>query len=220
MISPQMLLLVAIAVVSLWSCSAYQVHSPRQLCGRTLFRPAPYSKTTLSARLANKQDEDATQSLSGKPDDDEFMSIPYKGLVGYEPGSLFDKPLELFDPAKNTDDLPGEDGSPEKIAAIQSRIQARVEQLKSQGEWVEGDEFGKDPLRSQPIFTTMAQQLQACRPFETVGELGLNYLLVLATTLSLSVYLVFLRESLDGIISWYVKTDFDSDFFSNLLGSS
>lgn len=33
------------------------------------------------------------------------------------------RPIEEYDPLKNTDDLPGEDGSPEKIAAIQKRIE-------------------------------------------------------------------------------------------------
>ncbi len=75
-----------------------------------------------------------------------------QGIVGES--SPFDKALDEYDPLKNTDDLPGEDGSEQKINAIQKRIQDRVEQLKKQGEW-EAETYGKDPLASISIFQTM-----------------------------------------------------------------
>jgi len=119
--------------------------------------------------------EDGKQAQgNSRPDegtDDDKMTLPYAGLVGKEQGGLFDKPLAVFDPIKNVDDLPGADGSAEKIEAIQRRIQERVEELKKAGEWGdEGDAFGRDPLAKQPIWTTMAMQIKSCRPFESFGS--------------------------------------------------
>ena len=83
-----------------------------------------------------------------------------------------------------------------KIAAIQARIEDRVAELKKSGEWGdEGDVYGADPLAKQSLVTTMGMQLKACKPFETIDELALTYLLVLVTTITLSVYLVVLRDA-------------------------
>ena len=126
--------------------------------------------------------------------------------------------LNVYDPLKDTADLPGEDGSPEKIAAIQARIEDRVAELKKSGEWGdEGDVYGADPLAKQSLVTTMGMQLKACKPFETIDELALTYLLVLVTTITLSVYLVVLRDGFDTAAKWYINTDFDADFLSNLF---
>ena len=65
--------------------------------------------------------------------------------------------------------------------------------------------------------TTMGMQLKACKPFETIDELALTYLLVLVTTITLSVYLVVLRDGFDTTAKWYINTDFDADSPSNLF---
>ena len=173
----------------------------------------------LYARIAKAEEESGSLNSKTGVDKDENISVPYRGLVGYEPGSLFNKPVEVFDPLKDTSDLPGEDGSDEKILAIQNRIQERVEALKKAGQWDDqSEEFGKDPLARQSILQTMIMQIKACRPYENVSDLALTYTLVLISTFSIMIYLIFLREVLDNAINWYVNTDFDSDFLSNLLG--
>ena len=139
-------------------------------------------RTSLGARVARKEDEQEKAQ--------ETVVIPFDGLVGREQGSLFDKPLDVFDPIKDTDSLPGADGSDEKIAAIQARIQERVAVLKKAGQWDDGgDVFGKDPLATQPIWQTMAMQVKICRPF-------------------------------DSFIVWFINTDFDNDFLSGLFNQS
>jgi hypothetical protein len=121
------------------------------------------------------------------------------------------------DPLRNTDDLPGEDGSEEKIAAIQKRIAERVELLKAKGLWEsDGDDFGRDPLAKQPLWKTMIMQVKACRPFATWDELALTFVLVIGTTLSLAGYLIFLTWFLEGAVSWYIRTDFDADYWPSL----
>ena len=211
-----------LAVVLLGALPTYHsfLHAPRQ----QLTRPRATTTTAIIqryARVARREDEDQQQqTTSSSPSDDEMITIPFTGLIGKENGALFDKPLDVYDPLKNTDDLPGEDGSDEKIAAIQQRIQERVEALKKSGEW--GDEkavFGKDPLRNQPFFTTVIQQLKVCKPFESWDELALTYILLLLTTMFMTVYLLALRESVDAFIIAWLKTDFDSDFFSSLLSN-
>lgn len=170
----------------------------------------------LRARVAKKEDE---QEKAGKTD--ELVTIPFDGLVGRDQGSLFDKPLDVFDPIKDTDSLPGKDGSDEKIAAIQARITERVAVLKKAGQWDDGgDVFGKDPLKTQPIWQTMAMQVKICKPFDSADELALTYVLLLMTTIFLMAYLIVLREFFDGFIVWFTTTDFDNEFLSGLFNQS
>jgi hypothetical protein len=159
---------------------------------------------------ASKPAKEETQQLGSGDSSDDMVTVPFNGLIGAENAALFDKPLEIFDPTKDTDSLPGEDGSDEKIAAIMGRIQQRVEELKIKGSWGdEVEEFGKDPLSNQPIYTTMAMQLKACKPFESVSDLSLTFLLLVATTISLSLYIIALREGSDAFITWFINTDFE-----------
>jgi hypothetical protein len=65
----------------------------------------------------------------------------------------------------------------------------------------------------------MQDQVKACKPFETYSELALTYVLVIGTTIALSTYLLVLRDSFDTIMGWFVTTDFDADFGSNLFKS-
>ena len=177
------------------------------------------SRSRLYARVSKTEEDMKQMSSSGQtPSPGDMISLPYPGLAGFIPNNMFYEPIDISDPLKNTDDLPGEDGSEEKISAILQRIQQRVEQLQVTGEWDdEGSEFGSDPLAKQPIWQTMAMQIQSCRPFETVDDLALTYVLVVTATLFIMAYLVFLMTSLDTVVGWYVNTDFDADFISNLF---
>jgi hypothetical protein len=164
------------------------------------------SRIKLNARVARRDDEVRKENSNL----DDTISIPVAGLAGYEPGKIFKKPLEIFDPTKDTDSLPGADGSDEKISAIQRRIQNRVEELKKSGEWdndVEG--FGKDPLANQEIWKTMLMQVKACKPYESYDELALTYILVLIATFALTSYLLGIRELQDNFMDWFIKTDFN-----------
>ena len=173
------------------------------------------SATSLRARVARKEEEQE------KASEKDLVTIPFDGLVGRDQGSLFDKPLDVFDPIKDTDSLPGADGSDEKIAAIQARIRDRVAVLKKAGQWDDGgDVFGKDPLATQPIWQTMAMQVKICKPFDSTTELALTYVLLLMTTGFLMFYLIVLREAFDGFIIWFTTTDFDNDFLSGLFNQS
>jgi hypothetical protein len=191
--------------------SSFQLNSHRSGISVGLRR-----SSSIRAKVQKAEDENVQVTEDGQ--NAEGQAIPFDGVVGRENGALFDKPLNVYDPLKDTGDLPGEDGSPEKIAAIQARIENRVAELKKAGEWGDdGDVFGTDPLARQSLVATMSMQLQACKPFETVGELGLTYVLVLVTTVVLSLYLIVLRDSFDAAASWFINTDFDADFLSNLF---
>lgn len=178
---------------------------------RVVTRSPQLASRALYARVQKAEEENVDiMTTEGGNGEGEGMAIPFDGVVGRENGALFDKPLNVYDPLKDTADLPGEDGSAEKIAAIQQRIEDRVAELKVAGEWGDdGDVFGTDPLARQSLVATMAMQMKACKPFETVDELALTYVLVLVTTVMLSVYLVFLRDSFDSAASWFINTDFD-----------
>lgn len=168
-------------------------------------------RTSALGARASKRGEEA------KEEQGEFVTIPYEGLVGFERGALFAKPLSLFDPVQDTDNLPGEDGSEEKIKAIQLRIKQRVEEMKLSGEWSRDvDEFGQDPLAKMPLWEVMLQQLRTCKPFESIDELALAYLLMLLTTVVLSAYLLVLRDSFDSLLSWYLQADLDSELTNEI----
>ena len=135
---------------------------------------------------------------------------------------MFSTPLKIYDPLDDIDDLPGEEGSDEKIAAIQKRIDEKVAALRKSGEWNDDeiDNYGKDPLRGIALPNVMLMQLKACKPFESSSDLLLNYLLLIATTVVIGGYVVVLRDGIEVVMNWYVNTDFDTDFFSQLFGGS
>ena len=166
----------------------------------------------LHAKIAKAEEEKVYSTENG-----ELVNLPYDGLVGSNRERLFDEPLEIYDPLKNTNDLPGEDGSEIKINAILAQIEERSQYLKSTGQWIEDDSFSSNPLSYQPIWITMKQQIQAARPFESISELWLTYILVIATTLLLSGYLVFLKEYLNAFVLWFINTDINSDFLNQIL---
>ncbi len=175
----------------------------------------------LFGKLAKTEQNNGFTTSTNTEESDGGMSIPYAGLVGYEPNNLFHQPIDVNDPLKDTNDLPGEDGSDEKISAIQQRIQSRVDALKMEGKWEnEADQFGKDPLALQPIWVTMMMQIKACRPFDTWDELALTYSLVLFTTVAIGWYIVFVSESVKSGLDWYIQTDFtDPSLLSSVAAS-
>ena len=64
-------------------------------------------------------------------------------------------------------------------------------------------------VHSLTYLLTQAMQLKVCKPYESASDLLLTYTLVLITTISLMAYLIFLRETLDAFMPWFLKTDFD-----------
>mmetsp|Transcript_18273 Transcript_18273/g.18349 ORF Transcript_18273/g.18349 Transcript_18273/m.18349 type:complete len:203 (+) Transcript_18273:100-708(+) len=169
----------------------------------------------LRARVAKQEEETTKEKVD---DDDDMIQVPFTGLVSQDGGGVFDKPVDVFDPTKDTDDLPGADGSDEKIAAIQKRIQDRVAELKKAGEWeMSNEEFGRNPLASISLFDTMIYQIQNCKPFESYGELGLTYGLVITTSSFILTYLLALKLAFEAWIQWFVSTDFD--FLSSIIRS-
>ena len=132
------------------------------------------------------------------------MTLPFKGLSGSQEGALFDNPLEVFDPTKDTDDLPGEDGSDERAAAVLKRIDERVLAMKESGEWDEmGSEFGVNPLANVPLWKTIIAQMRVVKPYDSVSEFALTYVLVLATTIVLTTYILLLNEIDENFIVWF-----------------
>lgn len=169
------------------------------------------NQSKLNARVA--KDEKATEESK----EDKVMSIPFDGILGSQKGSLFVDPLEVFDPMRDTQDLPGEDGSDEKIQAIMQRIEERVSALKKSGEWDDGDKFGSDPMANIPLWSSMAMQVKASKPFESWDALALTYILLMITTVAMSSYLLVLREILNNFMLWFTGSDFDSEFMNEVM---
>ena len=178
--------------------------------------------TTLRARAAKPEPAkrvdvelvDGEGSSGGQPEDDDMIAVPYNGLIGYETGQLFQKPLEKFDatatPTKNTDDLPGQPGSDERNDAIVARIKQRVEDLKQQDEWRNDDQdFGKNPLQNIPLTEVMVQQLKVIRPFESFSEFALTLTLLIITTGFLTVFININNGFDEQFIKWWTGNDFD-----------
>lgn len=206
----------SLRIAPVYSSKPTQIHSHSTNSQSSRISQANYRKNSkLYARLAKNEGVSNQQS----EEEDGPVRIPIDGLVGGERGlKLFDSPLEVYDPLKNTDDLPGKDGSEEKMSAIMQRIEDRVKQMKESGEWErEGDSFGKNPLANQPLYETMLMQLKACKPFESFDELLLTYSLVIFTSLTLSAYLLVLKFNLNSFMEWFVGADIDSDFMNEIM---
>lgn len=183
-------------------------------------RYSHHISSVLFARTAKKDVEaESTQESGSSPVKEDTVTIPYGGLMNYERGTLFNEPLKVYDPLDDIDDLPGEDGSDEKLEAIMKRLDDRVESIKSAGQWndEEIENYGRDPLRNIPLPQIMLMQLRSIKPYDTPSDLLLTYVLVLLTTAVLGGYVVVLSDVVEKVVSWYVNTDFDSDFFSTLF---
>ena len=72
---------------------------------RTLSRESLGRRETSLNGVSREAEDEAQKMDVGKMVGD--GKIPYGGVVGKENGALFDKPLQPFDPLKNTEDLPG-----------------------------------------------------------------------------------------------------------------
>lgn len=117
----------------------------------------------------------------------------------------------------------GETNREEKFNTIQAEINAKVAALKKEQQWDNGGDegageaFGKNPLATQNILITMGDQLKKAKLFDSVDELLTTYVLLLATTSFLVVYLLFLRDNFDNFIIWFQKTDFDDNEILNKI---
>eukprot|EP01039_Chlorochromonas_danica_P002010 gene2010-2193_t len=191
---------------------------------------AAAASTALFARVSKRQNEkeseddgaattttttaSASTSASTQSGEEEGMvSIPYGGLAGYKQGSLFTDPVPLFDPLKDTSDLPGEVGSPENTAAMMRRIEERVAQLKQTPEWAEiqQTEFGKNPLEKIPFWEGLWIHAKAAQRDDNPDELPLvifNSAFIIAF---LAIYLSIVNSGLEHALDWYLRTDFDFD---------
>lgn len=207
----------------------------RPAAARCLRPTAPVVSTVLFARDPKRQDgkesdqdgstvttvsASASTSASTLPGGEEGMvSIPYGGLAGYKQGSLFTDPVPLFDPLKDTSDLPGEVGSPENTAAMMRRIEERVAQLKQTPEWAEiqQSEFGKNPLEKIPFWQGLWMHAKAAQRDDNPDELPLvifNSAFIIAF---LAVYLSIINSGLKSALDWYIRTDFDFDLIFPFL---
>ena len=172
---------------------------------------------TLNARVAKKVEEEISEEKDIK--NDEMMTLPYNGLIGFEKGALFDKPVEVADPFTNPDSVPIEEGkdADEQAAAILKRLEEKVESLKASGEWEVYVESGKDPLADVPLLKQMAMQLEAAKVFDNFGETLLTYSLVVFVLFVIGGYVFIVNATASAFILWYENTDFDADYFSNLF---
>mmetsp|Transcript_21796 Transcript_21796/g.19856 ORF Transcript_21796/g.19856 Transcript_21796/m.19856 type:complete len:221 (-) Transcript_21796:53-715(-) len=184
-------------------------HSLNKLSSNSIKQNKQLKQFILYGQIAKKDDEVETK--------ENLVSIPYEGIIGGERGSLFKHPIDVYDPMKDTSDLPGEDGSDEKIAAIMKRIEERVQTMKQTGDWDEGDTFGKNPLANQSLIDTMISQIKTCKPFESFDELALTYLLMLGTTVFLSTYLLTMRDLSNNFMLWFTGSDLDSEFMNTVM---
>jgi hypothetical protein len=168
------------------------------------------SKQFLSARrteLYVKTGEQEKPSAMAVPSDDfaENKEQPVDALIPVA--------VNLGEPANRE----------EKFNTIQAEINAKVAALKKEQQWDNGGDegageaFGKNPLATQNILITMGDQLKKAKLFDSVDELLTTYVLLLATTSFLVVYLLFLRENFDTFIIWWQKTDFDDNEILNKI---
>lgn len=177
----------------------------------------PYFRLHYKASKPNRPDNIDNEDSEIEPPSEASrgsVNLPQEGLIGYQPGSLFYKPIDIYDPLENTYDLPGEDGSPEKISAIEKRIAEKVEKLKVSGEWDQftSKEFGKDPLRDVPLLQAVFSNIKAGKPFDSWGELAVTMFSVAATIVLLSVYLLGVTALCDSFVEWFKSLDFQIDF--------
>lgn len=171
----------------------------------------------LHGRVAKVEDEESKADQLDNEVDGEIVEIPFGGLIGMKNRNLFDTPLEVYDPTEELMNVPGEDGSEEQALNMQRKIQERVDRLKASGEWQKRDaEFSKDPLSNIPMWSAAYSMVKSAKPFERWDEFALTYILVVVGGTLLGLYIYLCGVVLDIFFDWFLKTDFDSDYFNSL----
>lgn len=166
--------------------------------------------------------EDSVEGGDSKQMNNAKVNVPFRGLAGYESNSLFEEPIEIPNTTTNFKDLPGEDGSDEKIRAIQQRIQQRVDELAKAGPITDDEtdpSFGGDPLTEYSLLQLMMMQVKSAKIFDSVDEMFLTLSLVIITIVALSTYTVVLEYGVTNFVQWFLKTDFDADFLQKAIGN-
>jgi hypothetical protein len=200
-----------IVLLALVSCaSSFSTQSISLVSSAVTLRKGSF----ISQGKISNDEKDAEQAMMSKPLAKDLINLPPMGVIGYEPGSLFKNPIELYDPARDTSDLPGEDGSDEQLEEIERRIKERVASMKLAGEWDDNEELGRDPLANESLLSSMIMHAKVSKPFESVGEFALTFTTVLCTTALMAVYLAVSKFALDSGLGWFLNTDFDSNTFS------
>jgi hypothetical protein len=154
---------------------------------------------------------------SGSNGSGNMVEIPLDGIFR---GSkkLFETPLDVYDPYNplaDTDGIPGEMGSPEKMQGILERVEQKVEFLREQGQWKEGDD--KNFIENLSDIEILTLITKSARPFDSLDEFALTSLGTMLVAVVFSIIISTLTSTLSNAMDWYIATDFDAEFFSNLL---
>eukprot|EP01038_Epipyxis_sp_PR26KG_P010887 gene10887-14613_t len=177
-------------------------------------------KVAIFGKVSPAREEEREEIMKDETDDDgNTVAIPYTGMAGYKRGNLYNKPLEIYNPVNDMDNLPGEPGSEERRNAMFERIQKRVDELKASGQYEYEYRDVKSPVLTQSEFLTAWQIVKSIKPWQQADELGLSMLLSVVVLFTFSSYLYFVREVFEKFMTWFIDTDFDSDFLPNLLNS-
>ena len=168
-----------------------------------------------SAKPLEKDDAMMTTGGKGKGkgggEEEEMIVLPFDGLVGREKG-LFRKELDAMNPIQAAYDLlPGEDGSPERKAAIEAAVRQRIAAIQADN--YEPMLVDDDPLKGVPLWKASLQMLAVCRPFESYSELALTFLLANLTTIVVGLYVTAVNTSFSSWLQWYIDSDFSMPAF-------
>lgn len=138
-------------------------------------------------------------------EEEEMIVLPFDGLVGREKG-LFRKELDALNPIQAAYDLlPGEDGSPERKAAIEAAVRQRIAAIQADN--YKPMLVDDDPLKGVPLWKASLQMLAVCRPFESYSELALTFLLANLTTIVVGLYVTAVNTSFSSWMQWYIDSD-------------
>ena len=174
----------------------------------------PFIFKNLGARAAKVEEKADSAVKDDNLRGDGSINIPFNGVVGMDTKNLYERPLNMYDPTQELLDVPGEDGSPEQIAAIQRKLQERIEKLKANSQWEENnEEFGQDPLSKTPFLSAAVSMLKVSKPYDSVDEFALTFAIVIASSALLMLYVTALGTGLDKFIDWFEKADFDISNF-------
>jgi hypothetical protein len=108
----------------------------------------------------------------------------------------------------------------ESAEMIQQRIQARVDELNKRDEWTPQESYSENPMDGKSDVEVMIDQMKSVKPFDSVEELVSDYTLMLGTTAFFAVVIFLFQTGLDNAMTWFMRTDFDSDFLETVLKSN
>jgi hypothetical protein len=178
------------------------------------------STSDSSKSLSRNEDNEEFSIISGdnKSSTDDLIDLPYGGILGYQPGKAVETPVDMLDPLLNPltisfEDLPGAEGSTERMEALQKLIDDRVQAVN---DLIDSREIGNNVKPANPpesllqsLFKDITMQSKEGPKWSELVFYSFSNVMIGAFFM---IYFSVADKFFGNLINWFIDTDFGINF--------